>query len=59
MAESSSTSVGPAPKKPKRSSKWQPEWAHYNVSVHMQWIVIVFLIKVLQGGMVRGRVMDT
>ena len=27
---------------------WQPEWAHYNMSVHVQWIVInvVFLIKV-------------
>ena len=32
MAESNGTSVGPAPKKTKRPSKWQPEWARYNVS---------------------------
>ena len=33
MAESvSSISAGPASMKPKRSSKWQPEWARYNMT---------------------------
>ena len=34
MAESTSgsSSAGPAPKKQKRPSKWQPEWARYNMT---------------------------
>ena len=32
MATCHSASVGPVAKKPKRLSKWQPEWTRYNMS---------------------------
>ena len=43
----SSTSVGPKPKKPERSSKWQPEWAHSTCrfTCNGLWLMFVFLIN--------------